>query len=80
MSFRALWRGVLHSIGLAPLSELREAEDAKRRAFEAAVHARVAEAGRGAEQRLERLRVERLDAMQRQERPEPCRDGDPHDF
>lgn len=82
MPLRAAWRGVLHSIGLAPLLELREIEEAKQRALEAAIHARVATAEIMAKRRREMAQVEACarDVMQRQERAEPNRDGDPHDF
>jgi hypothetical protein len=82
MPLRAVWRGVLHSIGLAPLLELREVEETKRRALEAAIHSRAATAEIMAKRRREMAQVEvcARDVMQRQERTEPNRDGDPHDF
>jgi hypothetical protein len=98
MPHRAVWRGFLHSIGLAPLLELREVEEAKRLALEAAIHNRTATAELMAKRRREMAQVEKAartamqyrghewveragrEAMQNQERSEPNRDGDPHDF
>jgi hypothetical protein len=82
MPHRAVWRGVLHSIGLAPLLELREVEEAKRLALEAAIQHRAAVSACLAKRQEDARAVERLgrEAMQRQERAEPSRDGDPHDF
>jgi hypothetical protein len=80
MPFRAAWRGFLHTFGLAELLELREAEAAGKRAVD--VGERFADlaqvlAKRNAE--MAELR-ETGCLMQRQDRAEPCRDGDPHDF
>jgi pimeloyl-CoA synthetase len=91
MPHRAVWRGVLHSIGLAPLLELREVEEAKRLALEAAIQHRAKTSDFMAMQREKMQEVERCarkamqehnarEAMQRQVRTEPNRDGDPHDF